>query len=193
MLLAGPAAAALPPEQEAQLRRIESYLEGVRSLEARFSQINPNGSLLTGEVLLARPGRLKITYDQPSRVVMIASDWRLVFIDGSIKQMNVLPLSQTPLSVLLSEKVALTGEAEVEVTDLRRINGELAMTLIRRKEPDQGRLTLYFSENPLELRRWTVVDAQGLATTLIIENPKLNVAIASDRLVFKDPTLFGWP
>lgn len=191
LAVAGPARAALPPGDQELVRRVEGYFEGIQSLESRFSQIAPNGRLQTGTILLRRPGRLMLRYDPPSRVVMVASDWRLVFMDGSIQQMNVLPISETPLAFLLAEKVSLDGE--LDVTAVKRQGGEIALTVVRRKEPDQGHLVLYLAENPFDLRRWAVTDAQGLTTTVVLENGKVNAPIETDRLMFRDPTIFGWP
>ena len=95
-LLAGPALAALPSADSELLGRIEAYLNGIRTLEARFEQIGPDGGLVRGKVYIQRPGKMRFDYDPPSKVLLVATDWRLIFWDGSIEQQNVIPLSQTP-------------------------------------------------------------------------------------------------
>ncbi|MCL6608697.1 MAG: outer membrane lipoprotein carrier protein LolA [Geminicoccaceae bacterium] len=185
------AAAALPPADREIVARIEAWLQGVTTLRARFTQLAPDGRMSTGRVFLHRPGRLRFDYDPPSRVQLIATDWRLIFVDWAARQVNVLPLSQTPLAFLLDEKVQLSGE--LEVRRVQRRAGEIALEVVRAKEPDQGRVVMVFAEQPIELRRWAVTDPQGLTTTVLIEEPEYGVPLDPALFRFRDPQIFGWP
>ncbi len=185
------AAGALPPADRDVVARIEAWLQAVTTLRARFTQLAPDGRMSTGRVFLHRPGRLRFDYDPPSRVQLIASDWRLIFVDWAARQVNVLPLSQTPLAFLLDEQVRLSGDLEVRAVQRRA--GELAVEVVRTKDPDQGRVVLVFAEQPLELRRWAVTDPQGLTTTVLIEEPEYGVALDPALFRFRDPQIFGWP
>jgi len=53
-------------QDAADLARIEAYLNGVRSLRARFIQSAPNGGISQGVALLQRPGRMRFQYDPPT-------------------------------------------------------------------------------------------------------------------------------
>jgi outer membrane lipoprotein-sorting protein len=171
--------------------RIEAWLQGITTLRARFTQLAPDGRLATGRVFLQRPGRLRFDYDPPSKLLLIATDWRLVLVDSAARQVNVLPLAQTPLAFLLDEQVRLAGE--IEVRGVQRRAGEIALEIVRSKEPDQGRVVLVFGEAPLELRRWAVTDPQGLTTTVLIEEPEYGVPLDPTLFRFHDPNVFGWP
>jgi len=171
---------------------VERYLNEIDTLEARFSQIAPNGELATGKVYIQRPGRLRFDYDPPSQIRLVApGDWRLVFYDASIQQVNVIPISQTPLGILLDSEIAL--DADVEVTDIQRAGDELALTLVRKDADDQGSVTLVFGERPLALRRWTVVDPQGLVTHILLENVETGGALDPELFRWRDPEIFGLP
>lgn len=187
----GDARAALPPADRETVGRIEAWLQGVTTMRARFTQLAPDGRMSTGRVWLHRPGRLRFDYDPPSRVQLIATDWRLIFVDWAAKQVNVLPLSQTPLAFLLEEEVRLSGELEVRAVQRRA--GEIALEVVRAKEPDQGRVVMVFGERPIELRRWSVTDPQGLTTTVLIEEPEYGVPLDPALFRFRDPQIFGWP
>ncbi|BCX16996.1 MAG: hypothetical protein KatS3mg117_0678 [Geminicoccaceae bacterium] len=173
------------------MARIEAWLQRVTTLRARFTQLAPDGRMSTGRVFLHRPGRLRFDYDPPSRVQLIATDWRLIFVDWAARQVNVLPLSQTPLAFLLDEQVRLSGE--LEVRSVQRRAGEIALEVVRAKEPDQGRVVMVFAEQPIELRRWAVTDPQGLTTTVLIEEPEYGVPLDPELFRFRDPQIFGWP
>ncbi len=86
----------------------------------------------------------------------------LVFHDSSLDQTTNIPLSSTPLGVLLAPHITLTGS--VTVTGFARLPGEFDVTLVRTDSPGQGSLTLVFSTLPLALRQWAVRDSQGHLT-----------------------------
>jgi outer membrane lipoprotein-sorting protein len=191
--LARPAAAALPPSQRELVQRIEAYFNGIRTLEADFQQVAPDGGLSTGKLHIDRDrAGMRFDYDPPSRILLVApGDWRLIFYDGSIKQVNVIPLGETPLGFVLSEQVRLEGD--VTVQDVRERADEIDVALVRTKEPDQGRLVLTFAKRPIELRRWSVTDAQGLTTTIQLADLRTGMALDRDLFVWRDPKMFGWP
>lgn len=190
-LLGGTAGAAPQQDEGPLLAEIEAYLNGITTLRARFTQLAPSGAMSTGMLYLHRPGRMRFDYDPPSKILLIATDWRLVFVDGSIRQVNTVPLRQTPLGFLLDTEVSL--EDEVEVTGLRAGGGEIAVTVVRRGEADQGQVTLYLGRQPVELRRWTVTDPQGLVTTVILDSLETGITLDQDLFRFRDPEVFGWP
>ncbi len=171
---------------------VENYLNSITTLEARFQQIAPNGGLATGKLYLQRPGRLRFDYDPPSRIRLVApGDWRLIFYDASIKQVNVIPIRQTPLGILLDREISL--EDDVEVVDVQRAGEEVALTLVRTGQADQGTVTLVFGEQPLALRRWSVVDAQGLQTHILLEEVQTGGRIDPELFRWRDPAIFGLP
>lgn len=191
VLAAGSVRAAVPPGEAETVARVEAYLNGITTLQARFTQIAHDGRLAAGMLYLQRPGKLRFVYDPPARIGLVATDWRLIYYDAGIKQMNVIPVSETPLGFLLDERIRLAGE--IAVTDVAHRGNEVALRLIRAKAPDQGSVTIYLSENPMELRRWTVTDPQGLATTIVLENIRRGITLDPELFRWRDPQIFGWP
>ena len=191
--LALPARAALPPPQQAVVERVESYFNDIRTLEASFRQTAPDGSLSTGRLFIDRNrSGMRFDYDPPSKVLLVApGDWRLIFYDGSIQQVNVIPLSETPLGFLLSQDVKLAGA--VTVSDVADRGDEVDVTLLRTDAPDQGKVMLTLTRDPMRLIRWTVTDAQGLTTTLEIADVRTGVELQRELFVWRDPKMFGWP
>ena len=171
---------------------VERYLNSITTLEARFQQIAPNGGLATGKLYLQRPGRLRFDYDPPSRIRLVApGDWRLIFYDASIKQVNVIPVRQTPLGILLDRRISL--DDDVDVIDVQRAGEEVALTVVREGQADQGAVTLVFAEQPITLRRWSVTDAQGLVTHILLDEVRTGVRIDPELFRWRDPTIFGLP
>ncbi len=164
---AGPPAAGVAGAP-AELARIEAYLNAIHTLKAHFLQVAPDGAVSEGTAWLERPGRMRFQYDPPSPLLLVAGDGFVVFHDASLGQNSTVPLASTPLGILLARHIRLSGP--VDVTALRHLPGEVALTLQRRASPADGSLTLVFSTHPLTLRQWTVIDAQHQRTTVTLEN-----------------------
>ena len=44
---------------------VEQYFNSIRTLQARFVQSNPNGTVVQGTLYVRRPGRMRFEYDRP--------------------------------------------------------------------------------------------------------------------------------
>jgi outer membrane lipoprotein-sorting protein len=184
-----PAPAALPSATHAgDIARIEQYLNGLTTLKADFVQINPNGGTLTGELYYQRPDKMRLDYDPPSEILIISDGWWVIYYDRQLEQVSHLSIGSTPLGFLLSDEIRLSGN--VTVTDVNRSAGELHVTLVQSDEPNQGSIQLSFAENPLELRRWTVVDAQGLPTHVVLERPETGLPLERELFRFRNPRFY---
>jgi outer membrane lipoprotein-sorting protein len=182
-LLALPARAApLLPADQADLSRIEAYLDGLHTLKAHFLQVAPDGSTSEGTAWLERPGRMRFQYDPPSPLLMVAGHGLFFFHDSQINQTTNLPLGATPLGILLSENIHLSGA--VTVTGVNRLPGQLQVTLVRTASPGDGSLTLVFSDTPLALRQWSVIDAQHQETRVTLYDVQLGGTFNPDLFVF---------
>jgi outer membrane lipoprotein-sorting protein len=180
---------ALPPDERARdIARIEDYLNGLRSMKARFVQFAPNGGRATGALLYERPDKMRLDYDPPSPVLIIANGWELIYHDRKLEQTSHLFTSSTPLGFLLEDHIRLRGD--VTVTDFGRRDGQIMVTLIQTDEPDEGGITLFFDDDPIALRRWAVTDAQGQTTHVVLDEVQLDVPIDDALFRFRDPRMF---
>ena len=91
------------------MHRIEAYLTGVKSLKARFQQFSQNGGLIYGNIYLRRPGRLRIEYDPPVPVLIVADGTWASFYDTELDQLNQAPLGSTPAWFLLRPRCGSTA------------------------------------------------------------------------------------
>jgi outer membrane lipoprotein-sorting protein len=169
------------------LRRIEVYLDGLRTLKAQFLQVAPNGAIARGEAWLDRPGRMRFQYDPPTPLLLVAGHGLVVFHDKSLNQTSNIPISQTPLGILLADHVRFGGD--VSVTGIQRLPGQIQVSLIRTSSPGDGTLTLIFADNPLALRQWTVLDAQRQETRVTLYNVETGGNFDQKLFEFIDPRL----
>ncbi len=167
--------AQLSAQDRADLSRIEEYLNGVRSLKARFVQVAPNGDITQGVALMQRPGRMRFQYDPPSPFLLIANYGILFFHDSQLNQTTNIPLSRTPLGILLADRTALSGD--VAVTKFVRLPGIIEVSLVRTGSPGEGTLVLIFADNPLTLKQWIVFDQQGKQTRVTFTNMEVGANV----------------
>ena len=179
------AAAQMSTQDRADLARVEGYLNGIRSLRAHFVQTAPDGNVTQGVTLLQRPGKMRFQYDPPSPFLLVANHGILFFHDSQLNQTTNIPLSRTPLGILLSDQTTLSGD--VSVTKLVRLPGFLQVTLVRSASPGEGTLTLFFSDNPLMLKQWVVVDQQGKQTRVAFTNMEVGASV--DARLFENSDL----
>jgi outer membrane lipoprotein-sorting protein len=171
------------------LARIEDYLNGLRTLRAKFVQINPDGGTATGTLYFDRPDKMRLDYDPPSELLIIANGWKLVYQDRRLKQISQLFTSSTPLGFLLEDQIRLRG-GDVTVTSLTRRGGEIQVAVVQSDQPAEGSITLAFAEQPFELRRWTIIDAQGYATHVVLEGLETDVKLDQELFIFRDPKFY---
>ena len=164
--------ASLSDQDRADLARIATYLDGLRTLKARFLQVAPDGSTSQGTAWLERPGRMRFQYDPPSPLLLVAGAGLVVFHDAELDQTSNLPIGSTPLGILLADHVKLLG-GDLTVQAISRQPGQIQITVYRTSSAGDGNLTLVFSDDPLTLRQWTVLDAQRKETRVSLYNVEL--------------------
>jgi outer membrane lipoprotein-sorting protein len=179
---------ALTPQDRADIARIEAYLNSVKALHSRFLQVAPDGRTSEGQAWLQRPGRMRFQYDPPAPFLLVGGHGLLVFHDSQLKQTSNIPLSQTPLGLLLQDNLRLAGD--VTVSNITRMPGQIQVTIYRTASPQDGSLTLIFADNPLNLRQWVVLDAQRHETRVTLYNVELGGNFDQKLFEFIDPRFF---
>ncbi len=177
--------AALSPADRADLTRVEEYLRGIETLRSKFLQVVESGETVQGTFYLSRPGRMRIDYDPPVQNFIVADGKFVFFWDAELKQQSNAPIGSTLADFILRPDLKLAGD--VTVTDVERQAGVLEVTLVQTKDPGLGRLTLVFEDQPLRLRKWRVVDAQGQTTEVALLNPEAGVPLKDDLFYFREP------
>ena len=187
VLLAPPVSAVeLSDDDRALVARIEHYLNRVTTFEARFVQL-ADGRMAQGRIYMSRPGRMRIDYDPPVPVFMVAKEVWVMYHDRELQQTSYIPASQTPLSLLLSEDISLDDNAEI--TGFERDGNTIFVSLVMRELPDAGSLTIIMQDNPLRLVKWRVVDAQGISVEVALLDPRFGVVLDDDLFSLIDPAL----
>jgi outer membrane lipoprotein-sorting protein len=159
----------------ADLHRIETYLNDIKTLQAGFEQFNPDGSTSAGDITMSRPGKVRFEYQPPVKMVIISDGDYVAVDDTELKSVQFFPVDSTPVWFLLREGITLSGD--VTVTAFERGPKTFRVTAVQTKDPGQGSISLVFADSPLELKSWTILDAQGRATTVALTDARLGGAL----------------
>ncbi len=189
--LAGEGRAAAPAEltaaDRADIGRVEKYLNEVRTLQARFLQIADSGGTASGSFMMARPGKMKLVYDPPIKDYVVSDGTFVFYWDADLQQQSSQPLGFSLADLFLRDNIKLSGD--VTVTDVARPAAALEVSIIQTDDAGKGQLTLVFEDKPLQLRKWRVLDAQGLTTTVALSEVRTGVSLDDRLFVFHDPNL----
>lgn len=183
-LVCMPLLAAADTPTETQIDRIESYLNTLRTLEARFVQNNPDGGFAQGKLFLHRPGRMRFIYDPPVPLQLYADGNLLIHVDTELEQVSHYPLDETPAHFLLRADISLRKGLTVKW--YKHANKVVRVELVDGKNPDIGSVMLTFSDAPLQLRSWTITDAQGLRTELALVDARFGGQLDPELFRFTD-------
>lgn len=173
--------APLSDADRADVERVEKYLNAIVTMKSRFLQASSSGNYSEGTFFLSRPGKMRIEYDPPVQFLIVADGTWLIYLDKEIDQLTHVPLGMTPADILVQEDLSLLS-GDLVVTGVERGPGVLGVTVARR-EDDNGSLTLIFSDKPLQLKKWIVVDPQGIKTSVSLLSARRDISL--------DPKLFN--
>ncbi|MBY0337686.1 MAG: outer membrane lipoprotein carrier protein LolA [Acetobacteraceae bacterium] len=165
--------------------RVEAYFNTLTTLRARFLQTAQGGGSAQGTAYIWRPSRMRFEYDPPEQTLLIAADAQFFHWDGELRQASVVPLSSTPLGVLLRSPLRLTGD--VTVSNVERAGGLLRVTVHRTNNAGEGRIQLVLEEEPMQLRQWVVQDAQGRITRVTLTEQRVGERFDPFLFAFNDP------
>jgi outer membrane lipoprotein-sorting protein len=178
----------LSSKDTADITRIEDYLNGLKSISADFIQLDDNGGMMRGKIEIQRPGKMRVTYDPPSKDFIVADgDFVHIWNDDLKEQTNVEEGSSLA-EFILRDPVKLSGD--ITITKFERFPAKLELTLMQTSDPAAGSLTLIFEDHPLILRQWRVVDAQGHTTGVDLQNEQMDVSFKDSIFDFVPPN-FG--
>lgn len=185
--MAGLALAALPmpavaAADPAAAQKIADHFSSVKTMMGEFVQFGPRGEQTGGKFFIQRPGKLRFNYEKPSPMRVIADGKNVVIGNMKLKTWDLYPLSKTPLSLLLSEKIDLGNKM---VRDVKQEADLTTIVLGDKTIFGDSTITLMFDPKTFDLRQWTITDVQAKDTSVMIFNVQNGVQL--------DPSVFEIP
>lgn len=173
----------LSDQDKAELDRVSDSLNAVHTLKAAFVQIGPEGQVDEGTFYVEKPGRMRFEYVPPNPTLVVSDGSTVAVQNRKLNTLDRYPIWSTPLNLILSNDINLRKNQDI--AGIEHQPGELIVQARSHSSKVNGNITLVFSDPGLELKQWTVVDAQGLATTVSVRDVHKDVSL--------DPSLFVIP
>ncbi|MGF7006211.1 outer membrane lipoprotein carrier protein LolA [Aminobacter sp. BE322] len=178
-LTAAPLMALQSPAQAASdaAQRIADHFSSVKSMSGEFVQFGPRGEQTGGKFFLERPGKIRFNYEAPSNFKVISDGQSVVILNSKMRTSDLYPLSKTPLKLLLDDRIDLSGNKVQSVAE------EDDLTTIKLSDKQvfgNSTITMMFDPKTYELRQWTITDAQGKDTTVMVFNVQQGGSFPAD-------------
>jgi outer membrane lipoprotein-sorting protein len=158
----------------------EAWFGKVTTLHADFTQVASDGSAAEGSIVLRRPSRLKVIYENTSPLKLITTPVWLHVDQPEDRLLTSYPISETPLSLILTEPVLLRPQGYKTIVG-EGIDGIIQITIKKDEGEGAGQLTLEFTESPFQLRRWIVTDVAGVKTSVTLQNMVFGQSVKNEE------------
>lgn len=168
----------------ADLEKVSTYLNGIRSLEGGFVQIAATGDISQGRFYLVKPGKLRFEYQAPSPLLIVCDGRTFAVFNKKLGTVDRYPLSSLPLDLFLGDKVDL--KRNDSIVRLQRQPGTLVIEARTAKNRSKPNIAITFSYPNLELRQWTVIDDQGQPTTVALRELQSGTNPSAQLFVLRD-------
>ncbi|GAA5055688.1 outer membrane lipoprotein carrier protein LolA [Erythrobacter westpacificensis] len=175
--------------QSDQLQRTARALRGISTMRADFTQTDRVGNVLSGELTLKNPGKIRFEYSNDVNMLVVSNGSALSIIDYEVSQVERYPIGDSPLGALLNPDRDITRYGRVQ--DGTR-NGVVSIAVSDPNRPEFPTMTLIFVEKAsapggLELNSWVALDSQNQRTTVRLRNHRYGMSVSDSEFRFRDP------
>ena len=159
---------------------VKKYLNDLKTLSADFIQISNDGAIRRGKIHITLPGKLRISYVNPSDLLITSMGFWLVVQNRKLKQTNNYPISKTPLNYFLNQKFDLDNSKYN--MKFNNENGVITLKFLENEEMVGASFQLFFNTNPVQLKKWEITDEFDNKTSVSFQN--LITGIKHSHLLF---------
>ena len=155
---------------EKLLNQIENYLNEFDNVSSEFIQSSSIGSQEIGEILISKPGKLRIEYKKENKLLIVADGKWLHYFDTELNEIQSIIIEKSPAWILLKKNINLKNDFNVK--KLEEKSGKITLTLVDKNFENIEKVELIFSSTPIGLKKWIVTDYQEVETTIALLNIK---------------------
>jgi chaperone LolA len=163
----------------------EKYLNAVTTMSADFQQVDSEGNIAGGKFYLQRPGKFRWEYDKRQPILIVSNGKKLMYHDKKLKELTYADLEDTLANFLAKKVIRFSGD--VKLLSAKQDKGYAYITVTQKNKPEEGKLTLVFKQNPMQITGMEVTDQNGAVTKVSFVNSVFGANIAADNFKFKDP------
>jgi len=168
---------------EETVAALSQNFSAVPTLTGEFLQFGPNGEQTAGVFYIQRPGKIRFNYEKPSPIEVVSNGRTVAVHNRKLKTWDFFPLDKTPLKVLLADRIEFDRKA------VRSVVSEPDLTTVVMGDDKvfgDALLTLMFDPATYDLRQWTIRDAKGAETSVMVFNVQKNVVLPEQLFKFDE-------
>lgn len=169
------------------LRKIEDYLNNLKTLKADFVQMSSNGVSAEGKVYIAKPSKIRMEYTAPDSLLIVGNGDYIIYNDLELDQITNIDYDDIPATVILSNKIKFDG-SNLKVTDFYKDAGQTSVTVEMPKNSAVKPITLIFDNSPFKLKQWKVIDQQNIEVTVSLFNEENDTDLSDSLFKFDRKT-----
>jgi outer membrane lipoprotein carrier protein len=170
------------------LGKIENYFNKIETIDADFLQTDASSSIAEGKFLLSRPGKMRIEYQQPNKLLIIVNGRVLSYVDVELEETSHLSTNSTPASFLTRKKFSFAAK-DIELVNFEKDIRFFKVTIVKKNKKEAGTFTLIFARNPIEFVSMKVKNDLDETAEVTLKNTKFGSKIDSKLFVIKNKNL----
>ncbi len=168
---------------QADLAKIENYLNNLHSLKANFIQMASNGGTAEGKIYISKPSKMRMEYTAPEPLLIVGNGDYIIYHDKELDQITNIDYKDIPATVILTRKIKFDG-TNLKVTDLYKDSGQTSITVETPQTPGVKPITLVFDNEPFRLKQWKVIDPQNIEITVSLFDIEQDEALSDNLFKF---------
>jgi len=180
--------AKISEENQEEIKQIETYLNNIKTLSAKFVQESDGGTLVEGKFFLSRPGKMRIEYLAQPKILIIVNGSVLSYRDVELDETSRLSTNTTPASFLTRANISFDAK-DVEVTNVKKSANQIKISVMKKNRKEAGEFSLVFSTNPLKFLKMEVKNDLDQIITVTLSNIDFIAPISDKMFVIKNDDL----
>ncbi|RYZ14901.1 MAG: outer membrane lipoprotein carrier protein LolA [Alphaproteobacteria bacterium] len=173
-------------DRNAIIDRVAKAMTDTKTVQGRFTQVDPAGAPSSGSFYINRPGKVRFEYTSPEPIFIVSDGTTVSIEEPKRKAYDAIPLASTPLHLFLRSNIDLRKDGSV--TDVSTSNGSHFVTLVDKTGEAEGKMVLQFRTTDFELLGWRQIDGTGAETRVQLADMKKNVSLKPSLFVVRDPS-----
>lgn len=166
------------------LEAIESYLNNIQNLSARFTQKSYEGNA-EGKFFLARPGKMRVEYIGEPKILIVVNGSVLSYKDIELDEVSNLSTNTTPASFLTRPNISFSAK-DVEITNVVKGPESITVSLMKKNRTEAGEFSLTFKTSPaLGFAKMQVKNDLGETTSITLQNVAFPENLDDDLFVIR--------
>lgn len=176
----------------ADLTQIESYLNNIKNLSAKFTQETSGGTTVEGKFFLARDpesaGKMRVEYLAQPKILIVVNGSVLSYYDVELDEISHLSTNTTPASLLTRPNISFSAK-DVQITNVKKSADQIKISLMKKNRKEAGEFSLIFRTNPLQFAKMEVKNDLDQTISVTLSNIDFSSAISDKLFVIKNKNL----